>query len=413
MPTLRRCSSRQRLSKFFIASLKLFSLPVAWLRLVVIEVWSILRSRGLGLSATRASSRRVFNLDLHVAVVPDFSSELARNGARLTRFSISSHNHLFRGWLAAPDPVRHVNQWNWMNLDSKSIEAFRSRYGSFLKSFDGFLFTHTPAFVELVSNLTKPALVVAATRYEVPHTANRQTWAQLNEVLVAGHDSGWLTVIANNKADADYLNFFTGIAPAVLPSICPREPSWTGSIGRRVVIARDPELKKHISEVTGGVYEPSDSLGTPYRWKDLVGCSEVLVIPQNVSTMTLFELATAGVPVAIPDRQFLVQLRKSYRGVLDELTYAEMGSLDLSSEELSPINWKSEHYLDWWLDRADFFNRELMPNVKLVSSWEELLVSDAELENRGAAVRKLTRRRNLTLQRTRDLFIRGWVDSLA
>lgn len=77
--------------------------------------------------------------------------------------------------------------------------------------------------------------------------------------------------------------------------------------------------------------------------------------------MTLFELATAGVPVAVPSRSLFQSLRRRYKGVLDELTYAEVHRTLVSGREGSPVDWAAGGYLDWWLDRADFYDKELMP----------------------------------------------------
>jgi len=37
-----------------------------------------------------------------------------------------------------------------------------------------------------------------------------------------------------------------------------------------------------------------------------------------------------------------------------------------------PSNYESEDFLDWWLERADFYDQELMPNVRIVDSLAEL-----------------------------------------
>ena len=143
---------------------------------------------------------------------------------------------------------------------------------------------------------------------------------------------------------------------------------------RRVILSRDESVARQFSAQTNGVFQPISALGNPYSWRDLLACEEVFVLPQNISTMTLFELATAGVPVAVPGRSWMKELAAAHRTVLGELTYTQLLGLetrDMSAED--PRNWASPGYLDWWLDRADFYDPDLMPNVRVADSLEELL----------------------------------------
>lgn len=63
------------------------------------------------------------------------------------------------------------------------------------------------------------------------------------------------------------------------------------------------------------------------------------MVPQNISTITLFELATAGVPVAISSRRFFHELKPDFEGVLDELTFAAIRRQPLPHFRHSPVDW--------------------------------------------------------------------------
>jgi len=401
--------SKSRL--FVLIAKKKVSLPLSFLRLRFIE-WKAIFIQFLevrGFKDRSSTQKRVFNLDLHIAVIEDFAREFRSNNVKLTRFSISGHNHIANLPLPATDPVSIVNQRTWKTLDLEMIKKFRIRYQKFLETFDGFIVTYSPAFFELFSHTDKPILAVAATRYEAPYTGNQVRWNELNHELNRNVLEGKLTLIANNKGDADYLNYFTGIEVKVLPSYCGGKGIWTGDSSKRVTLARDYKLKTAIQEKTHGLFQPIDILGTPYKWKELLDCLEVFVIPQNISTMTLFELSTAGVPVVVPGRKLFLQLREEYSGVLDELTFAEINGLHIESTLENPANWKSEKYLDWWLDRSDFYDKKLMPNVRVADTLDELMLPDESvLRLRGEADERI-QKRNISILKQRQEFMSDWL----
>ena len=393
--------------------IKLVTLPVSHLRLIFLETEAILgnwlRSKNKHKQKPRA---RVFNLDLHIGVIPDFALELKSRDIVLTRFSISSHNHVSNFPLPAPDPVRIINQNTWTKLDSRLISDFNQSYAQFLETFDGFIVTYTPAFLQLFSRTGKPILAVAATRYEAPHTGSPDQWRALNDDITKMVSSGQLTLVANNQGDADYIEFFTGVNVDVLPSYCGGRKSWSGSSVKRFVMARDPRLKSQVQRVTNGLFEPIENLGSPYKWEDLMESLEIFIVPQNISTMTLFELATAGVPVAVPGRKLFRELRGSFHGVLDEITFSEIQNLETSDSLDDPSNYKSEHYLDWWLDRSDFYDQKLMPNIRIVESLSELMISEEELRKLHDTLGDKVSQRNEAILSLRSDFMTNWTSKL-
>lgn len=403
---------------FFIELIKRLTLPVALARIWLHEIWFVSRSwlskRLRGPSSEK--DIRVFNLDLHIAVIQDMTAYFAEAQTKLTRFSLSIHNHLQRSaFLWAPDPVAVVNQSTWKKLDPLQIQKFQKRYERFLKTFDGFVVTYPTAFFELFASTNKPILAVAATRYEAPYTKSESQWEELNNSLVAAVGSGQVTFVANNAGDADYIKFFTGLSVPVLPSLCGGKQPWTGYSGRRVTMAKDFRLRSFVTDRTNGLYQPIESLGSPYKWTELMNCLEVLVIPQNISTMTLFELATAGMPVVVPGRELLRQMKTQYSGVLDELTFAEAYGVEADGKfgaPGSPANWRDKGHLDWWLDRSDFFDRSLMPNVRVAETYEDLILSDGEVLDLRAKAAPAIELRNTQIRARWEKFVKGWADSL-
>ena len=366
----------------------------------------------VGLSS-KGTQRKVFNLDLHIGVIPDIAEELESWGVATVQWSISLSNAYIKERRPIPDPVRHVNSRKWHLLDAERIERFQKRYGKFLANFDGFVCTYPPTFAELFSNLGKPILVMSATRYETPYSEREDEWGKFNKHLVAGVKSGSISLYANNKGDADYINFFTGLSVPVSPSLCRKPISQRRNNGLRVIISKDDGLANLVERQTSRKFQKASILGSPYSWNDLVSCEEVFVLPQNISTMTLFELATAGVPVAVPGPEWTKSLINDGFSIMGELTFHQLLNLPISVDrEGSPIDYLSASYLDWWLSRADFYNTELMPNVRIVRNIEELIKGESTRTTFGMSYEKVIRERNERIQSARRNMIEAFLSKM-
>lgn len=381
--------------------------------------------RRLGLSRDVMVSRfnvrtnqppRIFNLDLHVSIIADLKSGAVPLDLSVTSWSISGANRVFRKVLWAPDPVEVINATTWQKLNSDMIQDFRHRYNTFLRSFDGFVVTHTPFFAEIYDGLDKPVLAVAGTRYEWPLTLDRNRWKSFDEYIKSSTKSGKLFLVANNMGDTDYLQFHTGVTPRYVPSLCEYTgQNWDGLLSHYLVVARSTDLINQVSRITNNLWVDSQSvLGKNYSWADLARGKAIFVVPYNISTMTLFELATMGVPVVVPSPRLLKILRHKFSGVLSELSFMEMNSMHIDGlGKDDPNNFLSESYLDWWLNRADFYNSMLMPNVFVIDELEELnyihLIFDKHF---SVAYKSSISDRNASLFDTRRSLLGDFIDAL-
>ena len=119
--------------------------------------------------------------------------------------------------------------------------------------------------------------------------------------------------------------------------------------------------------------------------------------------MTLFELATAGVPVAVPSRRWITELLGNDFYLLNELSFHQVLGLDTTNmSSNNPANYNSPTFLDWWLDRSDFYNEKLMPNVREVDSVGDLLKNRTQKRHN---LPELTLKRNSELSRLRKNMI--------
>lgn len=337
---------------------------------------------------------RVFNLDLHISVIADLACGLGDN-ARVTSWSISGHNSITRRLFTAPDPVNVVNADTWRGLDANLVDQFQDRYGKFLRTFDGFMSCYTPAFCELYRGLNRPTLVMAATRYEAPYTDRHDDWLRLDSYLRSGVSDGSILLAANNQGDRDYIKLRTGIAVPVVPSLCDYTGmKWKPRAGNRVVFCRSTSLVDELYRSSNGAWQSArKALGASYRWDDIARLQEVFVVPYNISTMTLFELATAGIPVSVPSPSLLMEWYGHEEGVLSELTFNQILGVP-TDRPGTPCDPEWDGYARWWLDRADFYDSVLMPNVRLVDSLSELISTEHPWIRRPDEARVATEKRN-------------------
>jgi hypothetical protein len=369
----------------------------------------VLRHSRLG---RRPEPADVFNLDLHIAVVADVGVALQRRRISLTSWSLSAHAWVFD---RPVEPVAFVNERTLFSFGPRTVRRFQRAYGSFLESFRGYLATHTPCFALLYRGLGKPTLAVASTRYEWPFTRNAQLWGWLDDGLREGVAEGWLTLVANNRADADYVENYTGLRPAYIPSGCAYiAPTYTGRLRPAVVAAASERLAAAICQELEQDCVPLRALGRRHTWAQLYDHRAIVLIPYNVSTMSLFEHYSACAPVYVPDRSFLKRLMATYpREVLSSLSFSQAVGQPAKRGVRDLNDLRDADVLDWYLDRADFYDAEWMPHVRLFESWshlDHLLATDdhVSISSRMAAEKAERLRRIAALWDELE-----WLDAIA
>jgi hypothetical protein len=351
----------------------------------------------------------LFNLDLHISVMRDLQQELEKANFRSICWSISGSNRFTRQIYKISDPVEIINSQTWQHLSDDLIFRFEERYGKFLRKFDGFVVTHTPAFSQLYRSFEKPILTINSTRYEAPYSNDIEKWDNLNSYMLEATNKKKMLLVSNNVGDSDYLRYKSGISSEVFPSFCDyTNLNWTPGGKHKVIIARSPVIEDAIEKLTGGEWQGIRKiLGSNYRWKQYLDIKEILYIPYNISTMSLFEFATAGIPITIPSKQLLMDLRSKYQGVLSELSYFQVRNLSTDGlDKNDPNNYESDYFLDWWLDRADFYNGELMPNVKIISGFDEIDFERFTKPSDFSAFREQIEARNQNVEESRARLIK-------
>jgi hypothetical protein len=317
----------------------------------------------------------VFNLDLHVSVIADVRVALESRGVSLTNWSVSGHAWVFdRG----RDPVAVVNERTWQAFGPDLVKRFQRVYGDFLMPFRGFVATYPPCFALLYEGFPGPTLAVCATRYEWPFTHDSARWDWLNERFHHDVAVSSLNIVANNRADADYVANYTGIRPAHIPSACSYiAPTYIGR--RRPVVVctkRDALAQTICAELEREAIPQRAGLGLRYTWAELYEHRALVVIPYNVSIMSLCEHYSACAPTYVPTRAFLKQLMAQYPDeVLSDLSFTQVTGRPAVARPYADLDLndiRDEQVVDWYLDRADFYDRTWMPRIREFESWSHL-----------------------------------------
>lgn len=365
----------------------------------------------------RFSNRQwLFNLDCHISVIADLKVGLREfPDVKLVSWSISGHNFVFRKWFSFADPIMHIGSRTWIDLTPDRRNQFLRVYRRFLSNFDGFVVTFPPAFVELFEEFEKPILLVVAIRYEYPFSSDAVRWSEFTQTLIRLREAKSLTLVANNRGDAEYLEEFVGGIVPVVASVCDYIPIKEGLGGQRFpIFAKSLEVSDFVRERVGAPWTgEKQALGANYGWRQLLECSAVVYIPYNSSTMSLFEFATLGIPVLIPDEDLLKDLASKFDGVLSELTFLSMSGLQAppGTPTFSGLQPENSGYLDWWLDRSDFFDADLMPNVIRFGSFDDPVFSQ-NFDNFRSELAELTPERNARLRSARRLLIHNFAQTL-
>ena len=301
--------------------------------------------------------KRLFNLDLHISVIQDIKYNLKTlygDNVEIVNWSISGHNWVFGN--PTPD-ISIINQSNWWKICPRIVEEFQKKYDDFLLGFDGFIVTHTPVFCMLYEKYKKPIFLVNTCRYEQPYgqLLDKIGWEWLNAGLARMAKSGQLIAMSNNKADQEYLRLGAGVQSTWIPSLCLYTCASYNPLRDVAVVYGDRGLFPPSEKL---VAKPDDG----YSWKDLYTFKAIVHVPYEISTMSIFEQYSAGVPLFLPSARF-------YKSCISD---SSMKLISIYSR--TPLIAALQMALtdvDFWLTKADYYDSENMKFVYFYNSFED------------------------------------------
>jgi len=284
---------------------------------------------------------KIFNLDLHVAVIEDIKNimnTLYGTKVDITNWSISGANASFKKPTAE---VKHVNQDTWKNINMDMIKAFQAEYDEFLKGFDAFIVTFSPVFVMLYEKYGKPIIVINACRYDQPFCWNKNT-EMLNlfhESMKRMESSKQMIMVSNSLADQKYLKDRANIDSIYIPSLCLYTNAHYKNPSKDVFMAfANTDALKAVKNSEKIVTRPKK-----YEFPDLAEYRGIIHMPYEISTMAGFEQYFAGIPLFFPEKEF-------YKKYIQDGKVQFMSLYD--AWDRTPTN----EELDMWLANADYYN---------------------------------------------------------
>lgn len=304
---------------------------------------------------------RLFNMDLHISVIADIKDVLKRlYGEKVSVMDACLSGH---AWVMGrkQSSIDIINQHTWYGLNSTLIREFQDRYDTFLSSFDGFICAHPNSFILLFEKYNKPIFLVNSCRYDIPFSmsGNKAMLPELNASFQSCQEKGILFMISNNRADnAYFLAENPGIRAPILPSLCLyTEMHWepTAISRRKFLVYTGPAIAHPLLDHKG-------QLGR-FQWSTLMEYRGIVHIPYEVSTMSIFEHISSGIPLFFPTKEFLKDLWISNRTNFQSNYWRKFGRV------APPIRLSHTESLDFWIDRGDMYHLE---GVYYFSSFDDL-----------------------------------------
>jgi len=300
---------------------------------------------------------KLFNLDLHISVIKDIQyiiSDIYPNKFNITNWSMSGHSWVFNENSMSPEII---NSNTWKDINLNMINDFVDKYKDFLKTFDGFIVTHTPVFCLLYETFNKPIILINSTRYEQPFSWNNnfQMWDYLNIKLKELYDKKIIIAVSNNKADAKYLKIGTGIDSIIIPSLCLYTNALYSPINNKFIVNNNFNIQENEY-----IIDKNNYLKEKYSWNELYSYKGIIHIPYEISTMSIFEQYSANIPLFFPSKEYLYKLIK--QGHILQSNYNKHFNNNNYyynlNECLNDNNW-----LDFWINNADYYDENNMKYI--------------------------------------------------
>ncbi len=314
--------------------------------------------------------KKIFNLDLHISVIADVKNIVSQlyptDQIQITDWCISGHSWVFN---RQPDTPEIVNANTWRGINTKMIQEFVEKYKDYLSHFDCFIVTHTPVFCRLFESFGKPIILVNSCRYEQPYcwtgTEGHAEWLKTIECFKTLTKKNLLTVVNNNLADKEYFERSTGVETKHIPSLClytsvmaPETPFsdivvYSNGHTVRNLGLKNTVFKEHLPR---------------WEYSQMFSAKLIIHIPYEISTMSIFEQYSAGVPMAFPTKELLAKLWNTkminFNGPYTKQWPAEL--------ELSECLGGNSETVEFWLSRADYYDQENFAGCYYFNTFQEL-----------------------------------------
>jgi len=293
---------------------------------------------------------KLFNMDLHISVIADFKNLFPE--FEITNWSLGGHSWVFNKKQEVP---KYINAYTWINLNEEMILNFQKEYDDFLKTFDGFICGHPNGFINVFEKYNKPIIMINTCRYDLPFcwSKNYKMLNSYKECLIRLKEKKLLIAVSNNKADKYYTQFGCGLETTHISSLC----AYTGikyNPTKTTFLCYSGNFPNH------SLITKKSELGDKFKWEEISKFKGVIHLPYEISTMSMFEHYSAGMPLFFPTKKYMMEK-------VDLQSINAYWKKDLL-KELSVFSDK-----EVWIELADFYQVFKSPNIYYYDSFEHLI----------------------------------------
>jgi len=362
--------------------------------------------------------------DFHISPIADLKDIFQHFQMEIIDQSLSGHCKIMKP-ITCEKGLKVLNKNNGIELDTRKKNGcpndikrnFFNEYANdaTFKNVDAFLCHHAMGLCEVFMGFGRPVVAVASTRYEIGRYGSTE-WKEWNKNLVDIAANPRNVVAANNRFDAEYVKYFTGIKDVpVIPNYCgytgatynPTRPEWLIGPGRGITPKLEEQLQQSSSS-SSKTFKKIRDLYPHFEYTDLASHPAIVLIPYQVSIMSIFEYYRMSIPLFVPSPSLLAEWQIKYR-VLSELTWdmvfskpkskSNIGQYEKGKVQYDPNDMFSQEGIEYWVRFGDFYQ---WPHITTFDSFEELmtLIETVDLQTISSKMKEENERMKVELLET-------------
>jgi hypothetical protein len=259
-------------------------------------------------------SLTVWSNDFHISTIGNVKKLLQPQGVVFIDKSLSGACAVTQ---TCAKNLKVLTSANGISPSRRVMDRFVASYRSDpeLRSADVVMCFHPAAMCELFMPLNKALFVIATTRYEMGRES-AATWLAWNANLKTIAADPRNLVAANNRYDAEYIRYFTGISAIILPSVIQMDERYRGSTDTILIAPlHSPGATKlqALAQASSPLVIPiAQKYPGRYTYIALCNVTAIVHLPYQLSTMSFFEQYAMGIPLLVPTPEFLWDLHDEF-----------------------------------------------------------------------------------------------------
>lgn len=376
----------------------------------------------------------IWSVDFHSGPI-NCQMPIFTDAGAVVHAEIGYENCRHHGFCTDRLKVLKYDGWSGFSLEcgkrdyASNMALFYETYKDDLefKRVDAFICSHPAANCQLFMRFNKTIIIYATTRLEFGRHDGGVSWRWPYWTQAKGEAmwSKWASdlqvlarsprniIAANSLYDKHYIKYFTGVDAEYIPSWCGDVPYEYESLhvrsqlrvpyphyspskaayliapyrnnldasrdGKRHPLRDHPIIKALISAESQ--YLPStltidimqEVFAKGYTYLDLVLYRGIIILPYQVSTISIFEFYRLNIPLFFPSKRLLLQWFTDDDTFMWERIYGwpeRVGSLDSASAARPNPNSNTNESFSYWIDFADWF---VLPYITYFDSFPHLM----------------------------------------